>query len=486
MANPKDTRVFNLLSEMLGLQGEAFIGAVKEAVWVPGAVDQLADLIMRSLTPDDVAQLVGELPDEAEVMALIGRLLIGLNDHPDRLALGKAVITRAREIGSDAERYLSPYAWYPPVEAIEEIVVSPYRLHAASIIVRMKWGGQFTGIEAVWMIRYDASDVGEAYFVTDDAHRESFDEMLWWPISMDQALGLITAAGMLQSAVNERFPFESMTGVGLWMVLAGGREVVPWIDCAYALEHETLAAHEVVLAFLNALNNHDYLAAYALMDAKARPIEVLDYIGNKMQSQESGELWRLGVEVQRQSEIDAEVDAEGWYWVDRTMVRRHWNFVLGLDQDQHYRIQAQQVMEAEELSETILQQYLSRHPRYYAEVAVTDLEDLADVLDEPPIVLTEGVLYFSGGPEFDYRQPFDVGLATDLSGTILVEDAGVTMLLFHRDELSLRREIARLQDEEVIGEVFRTGTVTLIQEDDLKNAAADGFDVIDAMLQSFE
>lgn len=487
MARDKDDkskfRVLASLGEMLGLTGDAFINAMKEAVWVPGGVDQLADLIVRTLSPDEVARLVQELPDVPEVMALIGRLLIALNDRPDREALGRSVIQRARQLGSEALKYLSPYSWYPPVDQIEEILVSPYRLHAASLMMRMRWGGSYRGIEAIWLLRFSAGAIGEAYFITDAEQHEVFDEMAWKSLSMEEALSLITLVGMVQSAVNNRFPFDGLVGVGLWMVLAGGREVRPWIDSSYLLEQEPLSPVEVGLAYMNALNNDDFAASYDMLLEGARPDDILDYIQDKAQEAgHRGELWRLQAEVLEEHAEAVTLALHGWHRVEDRLVDRNTEVSLRRDDQGYWRIVRSHVTQEEPVKDADLAQYLVRHVRYFALMPVTDMEVLAELLPGPSSLDQEGVFHFSQGTDFDYRRPFDIGTANDLEWTLLADEPEYLMI-FARDEVTLRREVARLQQHRAAGEPDRLGTVDLPQQEVLRDLAEEG---LDALFEFFE
>lgn len=487
MARDKDDknkfRVLASLGQMLGLTGDAFINAMKEAVWVPGGVDQLADLIVRTLSPDEVARLVQELPDVPEVMALIGRLLIALNDRPDREALGRSVIQRARELGPDALKYLSPYSWYPPADHIEEILVSPYRLHAASLMMRMRWGGSYQGIEAIWLLRFSAGAIGEAYFITDVEQHQVFDEMAWKSLTMDEALSLITLVGMVQSAVNNRFPFDGMVGVGLWMVLAGGREVQPWIDSSYLLEQEPLSPIEVGLAYMNALNNDDFAAGYDMLMEDARPADILDYIRDKVQEAAGrGELWRLEAEVQEEQAEAVTLALHGWHRGEDGLVDRQTEVSLRRDDQGHWRIVRIRVTQEEPVNDEELAQYLARHIRYFALMPVMDMEVLADLLPGPSSLDQEGVFHFSQGTEFDYRRPFDIGTANDLEWTLLADEPEY-LIVFARDEVTLRREVARLQQNRAAGEPDRLGTVALPQQEVIRHLAEEG---LDALFEFFE
>ncbi len=490
MPNDRDDkgrfRVLPSLYEMLGLTSDAFVGAMKEAVWVPGGVDQLSDIIIRAFGQNELARIIQELPDIPEVMALIGRILIALNDYPERETLGQEVIARARQAGPAAIRYLSPYSWYPPVEEIREFLVSPYRLHAASLMMRMRWGGTFEGIEAVWVLRFAAGSSGEAYFVTDGAEQQAFDEMQWQPITMEDALGLITLVGLVQSAVNNQFPFDGMTGVGLWMVLAGGREVRPWIDASYALETEPLSAENAARAYVNALNNGDYAAAYDLLAPDARPDDILDYIEQESADMPAaGDLWRLDAETRVPADHRPTLVAEAWYWTDDQLWERQTEMEMVRDADQHWRIARIDVKSERALDESSVERYLGQYPRYYAILPIQDIEDLVDLLPAPPTRGGEGVVHFSDGPEFDYREPFDMGASRDVDWTIILGEPGYVMI-FARDELLLRRELTRLQDDEAVGDVARTGVVDLLTEDRIQRAAEDGPDALKGLLDRLD
>lgn len=478
-------RALKTIGDMLGLTGEPFKGAMREAVWVPGGVDQLADMIIRSLSSNDLVRLIDELPDFPEVMALIGRLLIALNDHPDREAVGHRVTARARVLGSEAMRFLSPHAWYPSAEHIDEILVTPYRLHGASVMVRMKWGGQFAGIEALWMLRFAAGLTGEVYFMNEEPDQGSFDDMLWQSITMDQALGLIALVGMVQSAVNNRSPFDDMTGVGLWMVLAGGREVRPWIDCSYALEHEPLDAVEVALVYVNALNSEDYLAAYDVLDTESRPQDVLAFIAGEVESLErQGTLWRLEVFSDECRETDADVKLYQWFWTGIAIEQRELSLHLRVDDQEHWRIQRVEALSATPLPDRVLQAYLTRHHRFYGLYSVSDIDALAHAMDMDPEYETESVVGFSSGPEFDYRRPFDIGNSSDLDWIVLLEGKG-ELLVFARDEILFRREVSRLQQQQLIGNALQTGTADLLRKEQMELTAEQGSEALGKLLETF-
>ena len=490
MPNDKSDRgrypVLSSLREMLGLQGDTFISAMKEAVWVPGGVDQLADIIIQSLSIEDQYRLAQELPDEPEVMALIGRLLIALNDHPKRQELGASVIKRAEKLGERATRFLSPYNWYPPVDQIRTILVSPYRLHGASIMMRMQWGGDFEGIEAVWMVRFAAGDLGEVYFLAEDTDKGPLNEMKWMEISMDQALSLITSVAMLQSSVNNGFPFDGMAGVGLWMVLAGDREVAPWIDAAYALEVDRLSAEETALAEMNAVSAGDYLAAYDLMDVCARPDDILEYIANKVEEAKTqGELWRLDASTALDTEKGTQVNVRAWYRTDSEIVDRSYLVRLGEDANGYWRITGLEQLAEEGLGETEVEQYLAHHPQYYAELEVVDMEEMADAMSEPPHGQTSNAVHFSAGPEFDYRQPYDLGRSRDMHWTVTMGD-DLAVLVWASNELSLRREVARLQEEGAAGSVIRTGVMDILMLDRVQDAADQGAEPVRILLDSLD
>ncbi|NMP20891.1 hypothetical protein [Sulfobacillus harzensis] len=481
-------RVLASLGQMLGLTGDAFVNAMKEAVWVPGGVDQLADLIVRTLSPDEVARLIQELPDVAEVMALIGRLLIALNDRPDREALGRSVIQRARQLGPEAVKFLSPYSWYPPVDQIQEILVSPYRLHAASLMMRMRWGGPYEGIEAIWLLRFSAGAIGEAYFVTDSEQQDVFKDMVWKTLTMDEALSLLTLVGMVQSAVNNRFPFDGMVGVGLWMVLAGGREVKPWIDGSYLLENEILTPLEVAMAYENARNNADYAACYDMLMDEARPTDILDYIAAQERDQaQTGDLWRLQGEILDESSDAVRVALHGWYRPDEEeLVERVTTALLRRDSQGYWRIAAMSVSEEGPVNDADLAQYLAMNPRYFALAPVEDMDALAELLPGPSSLQQQpGVFHFSQGMEFDYRRSFDIGSANDMEWTLMADEPQF-LLIFARDEVSLRRELARLEHEQAIGQPDRLGVVDLPGQEAMQDAAEEGVDALYDVMEEGE
>lgn len=486
MSNDKFDRggypVLSSLREMLGLEGDAFVSAMKEAVWVPGGVDQLADIIIRSLSPDDQCRLTQELPDEPEVMALIGRLLMALNEHPKRKELGESVMKRAKKLGERAQQYLSPDNWYPPVEDIRTILVSPYRLHAASIMMRMQWGGEFDGIEAMWMIRFAAGDSGEVYFITEDIDKEPLNEMRWMEISMDQALSLIASVSMVQSAVQNHFPFDGMVGVGLYAVLLGGCEVNPWVDSAYLLEAQSLTPQEVALAELNALGSDDYLAAYDLLDASARPGDVLQYLHEQVnESKTQGDLWRLDASLVVEEENYAVVSVRAWYRTDEEIVDRAYQMTLAPDANRFWRIIKMELVAEAGLEDAQLGQYLANHPRYYTELTVADMEVLAETMSDPPQGQSLNAVHFSSGPEYDYRRPYDIGTSRDMHWTVILGE-DITVLVWASNELSLRREIARLQDEGAVGEPLRSGVMDLLMLDVVQNAADEGPQQVELLL----
>lgn len=488
MSHDKDDtekfRVLSSLREMLGLEGDSFISAMREAVWVPGGVDQLADIIVRSLSTEDVYRLTRELPNEPEVMALVGRLLVTLNDHPEREALGQSVIARARKLGPKALHYLSPYSWYPPTDEIATILVSPYRLHSSSLMMRMQWGGSYDGIEAVWMIRFGAGDIGEAYFITEELDKAPFVDMKWVEVTMDEALSLITAVGMVQSAVNNRFPFDGMTGVGLWMVLAGGREVRPWIDGSFVLEAEELSPEEVALAEMNALNAGDFLAAYDLLMPEARPEDVLDYIGQQVAAMdETGDLWRLHNESAAVYDGRAILQLRAWYRVGDEMIDRILTLDLVRGSDGHWRIHQMDMLSEEAVEDSQIAQYLARHMRYYAVLSVYDMEGLAELLPGPPNQQTARAIHFSAGPDFDYRCAFDIGNSQDLMWTVILDQEN-HLIVVARDEIALRRETARLQDEQAVGETRRTGVIDLFTLEAAQHTAEDGVEAVERLLSS--
>lgn len=488
MSNDKSDKdgypVLSTLREMLGLEGDAFVSAMKEAVWVPGGVDQLADMIIRSLSPDDQYRLARELPDVPEVMALVGRLLIALNEHPSRKSLGDSVLERAHKLGPKAVHYLSPYSWYPPIDKIRTILVSPYRLHAPSIVMRMQWGGEFEGIEAVWMIRFASGDLGEAYFVTEETDKAPLDEMPWMEITMDQALSLITSVGLVQSAVNNRFPFDGMTGVGLWMVLAGGREVAPWVDAVFALESEALSPEETALAEINALSAADYLAAYDLLDPTGRPEDVLQYINDQVEAAKTqGELWRLDAGPAEQESGRARVVLRAWYRSEAGLLDRAYEMILGLDADSHWRIQRMDVVAEEAVAEDQVAQYLANNPRYYTQLRVHDMEELADSMSGPPVSQSDGAVHFSSGPDFDYRLAYDIGASQDLTWTVVL-DSDVSVVVWANNELLLRREVARLQEEGAAGDMLRSGVMDLFTLDQVQEAADNSSERLESLLES--
>lgn len=471
-------RVLASLGHMLGLTGDAFISAMKEAVWVPGGVDQLADLIIRTLSTDDVARLVQELPDVPEVMALVGRLLISLNDWPGRADLGQQVIERARAVGPDAVQYLSPYSWYPPVDQIEEILVSPYRLEGASLVLRMRWGGSYQGIEAVWLLRFGAGMVGDAYFITDPEQSTGFESMTWQPLTMDQALQLITLLGLVHSAVNDRFPFDGMVGVGLWMVLAGGREVRPWIDASFFLERDALSGVEVALAYGNALNNSDYAAAFDLLANGTRPDDILDYIRDAVEARkQAGDLWRLDAEVQDEGTDTLHLVLHGWYRTQAGLVARETAISVARDGAGQWRVSRVATTAEQAVPDRERDQYLAGNPRFYALLPVYRMEALADMLPGPSALQQEGVLFFAQGTDVDYRRPFDLGAANSMAWTLMSAESGY-LIVFARDEVSLRREVARLQQQQAVGEADRLGVVDLMGQEALQEAAASGLDAV--------
>lgn len=478
----KRPRILTALRDMLGLPGDAFLGAMKEAVWVPGGVDQLADIVVRSFSGEDLVRLIDELPDDPEMMALIGRILVTLSEHPDREALGQAVMERARAAGPKAVQYLSPYSWYPPKDQIEEILVSRHRLHDSHVTLRMRWGGEYQGIEAIWHISYAIGEVGEVYFVTEEASSSGYDESAWQTIDLDHALGLITAAGMVQSAVNNRFPFDGMTGVGLWMVLAGGREVIPWIDAAYALEHDEATARETVLAEGNALSAGDLLLAYDLLDPSLRPADVLDYIDEQMARRpELGRLWRLDVEPNIDEDRAARMTLYGWYLRDGAIWDRVMAVETARDADSHWRIRRWDVTSERPLPDADLDQYLTMHPRYFAVLPVYDLESLAELLPETSEQLHDGVLAFASGNAADYLKPYDVATSQAMLWMVMLEDDGQVVVVAS-DELSLRREVQHLAEQGAAGEPYQTGMMNLMDVEQLKAAAKEGPEALASLL----
>ncbi len=477
-------QVLNTLREMLGLEGDAFISAMREAVWVPGGVDQLADLIVRSLSPDDQYRLTEELPDVPEVMALTGRLLLALNTHPGRQALGQEILQRARKVGPEALRYLSPYTWYPPVDQIRTVLVSPYRLHAPSLMLRMQWGGEFEGVEAVWMIRFGAGDLGEVYFVTDDTEKAPFEEMQWIELTMEKALSLITSAGLVSSAVSNHFPFDGMTGVGLWMVLAGGREVAPWIDSAYALEMEPLSAKQAALAELNALNVGDFLAAYDLLDPENRLQDVLKYIEETAaERSQQGELWRLDSGPVTETGDTATLVLRGWYRQGSHMVDRAWETDLRRDGEGHWRVRRMDVVSEETVNEDHVDQYLRNHPRYFAQLAIEDMENLAELMPGPPDGQTDRAVHFSSGPDFDYRNPYDIAQSQDVNFTIVLDDEAFA-IVWASNEILLHREISRLQEQGAAAEVILSGVTDLVTAERIQDATDEGSQAVNRLLRA--
>jgi hypothetical protein len=486
MSNDKSDRggrpVLTTLREMLGLEGEAFIGAMKEAVWVPGGVDQLADMIIRSLSVEDQYRLTRELPDVPEVMALIGRLLLALNDHPRRKDLGAEVIARAQQLGQQAINYLSPYSWYPPVDKIKSIRVSPTRLESSTITLRMQWGDEYEGIEAVWVIRFAAGELGEVYFSTDEADAEGLDELPWMTLDMDQALSLITAAGMVQSAVNSRFPFDGMAGVGLWMVLAGGREVRPWIDGSFELEAHPLGPQEVALAEVNALSAGDYLAAYDLCHADWRNEDVLEYIAERIKERPAtGELWRLDAGPVEQKGGAPSVTLRAWYRVDEGLVDRAYEVDLLADEAGRWRIARMDLIQEGSVDEAERDQYLANNLRYYAQLPVLDMEELAELMPGAPVSQSGGAVHFVSGADVDYRHPYDIAKRQDLTWTVNL-NGDITILVSASDEILLRREVQRLQDEDAAGDILGSGTLDLALLDQISEAANEGADRLEHLL----
>ncbi len=480
----KRSRVLTALREMLGLPGDAFLGAMKEAVWVPGGVDQLADIVVRSFASEDLVRLIDELPDEPEMFALMGRILVTLSEHSEREDLGQEVMERARNAGPKAVQYLSPYSWYPPKDQIEEILVSYHRLHDSHVTLRMRWGGEYEGIEAIWHISYAIGEVGEVYFVTEEASSSGYDDAAWQPVDLDHALGLITAAGMVQSAVNNRFPFDGMIGVGLWMVLAGGREVIPWIDAAYALERDMPTAREVVLAEGNALSAGDLLLAYDLLDPSLRPNDVLDYIDEQMTRRpDLGRLWRLDVEPNIDEDRAARMTLYGWYLRDGAVWDRVMAVEAARDAASHWRIRRWDITSERRLPDADLNQYLSMHPYYFAALPVYDLEALAELLPETSESLHEGVLAFTTGEATDYLKPYDVATSQTMLWMVMLEDDGQVVIVAS-DELSLRREIQHLGDQGATGDAQQTGTLNLMDVERLKDAAKEGPEALAALLGS--
>lgn len=488
MSNDKVDRggrpVLTTLREMLGLEGDAFIDAMKDAVWVPGGVDQLADMIIRSLSVEDQYRLTRELPDVPEVMALVGRLLLALNEHPRRKELGAEVIARAQKLGEQAFNYLSPYSWYPPADKIESIRVTPTRLESSTVMMRMQWGGEFSGIEAVWVVRFAAGELGEVYFSADDSDTAALDKMTWLTLTMDQALSLITAAGMVQAAANNRFPFDGMAGVGLWMVLAGGREVQPWIDGSYELQATALTSQEVALAEVNALNAGDYLAAYDLGHPDRRSSDVLEYISECIsRGAENGELWRLDAGPVVEEKGTASGNLRTWYRVGERLVDRAYAVELTTDEAGRWRILRRELIQEQPVDEAELSQYLTNNLRYYAQLPVADMEELAELMPGAPISQSGGAVHFATGSEVDYRRPYDIAQGQELTWTVNL-NGDLTILVAAGDEILLRREITRLQDEGAVGEIQRSGTLDLTLIEKIREAANDGADHLDHLLDT--
>lgn len=489
MSNDKSDRggrpVLTTLREMLGLEGEAFTAAMKEAVWVPGGVDQLADMIIGSLSVEDQYRLTRELPDVPEVMALIGRLLIALNDHPKRQALGEEVISRAQRLGDSAIQYLSPHSWYPAAEKIRTVLVSPTRLVSSTLVLRMLWGDEFEGIEAVWLLRFAAGDRGEVYFSTDDADKSDLDEMSWMTLTMKDALRLIAAVEMVQSATSKHFPFDGMAGVGLWMVLTRGRDVRPWIDGSYALQAEPVSPQEVALAALNALNAGDYLAAYDLQHPNLRPPDILEYLQHCTDERpRSGDLWRLDAgPVDERNGGAAAVMVRAWFQSAAGLIDRAYDVELTCDEAGHWRITRLDLVDEQAVGDSARDQYLANHLRYYVQLPVLDMEELADLMPGSPVSQSGGAVHFVAGPDMDYRRPYDVARSQELTWTVNL-NSNLNILVSGSNELLLRREVVRLQSEGAVGDIVRSGTMNLDIMDKIQEAATNGSDRLTDLLDA--
>jgi hypothetical protein len=242
----------------------------------------------------------------------------------------------------------------------------------------------------------------------------------------------------------------------------------------------------VALAELNALGSDDYLAAYDLLDASARPGDVLQYLHEQVnESKTQGDLWRLDASLVVEEENYAVVSVRAWYRTDEEIVDRAYQMTLAPDANRFWRIIKMELVAEAGLEDAQLGQYLANHPRYYTELAVADMEVLAETMSDPPQAQSLNAVHFSSGPEYDYRRPYDIGTSRDMHWTVILGE-NITVLVWASNELSLRREIARLQDEGAVGEPLRSGVMDLLMLDVVQNAADEGPQQVELLLGAAE
>ncbi len=455
--------ILGWLGDMLGLEEESLIWALKEAIQVPGGIDEIADLIIQNVSFADQIRLARELPEEPEVFALLGRLLVALQRHPGSFSLRTLVLARARRLGEPALQHLSPRSWYPDTEQIRTVWVSPDRLSSPFMMMRMQWGGEFEGLEALWLLRFGEGERSDAYFVAGDDETNRFAEMPWMELSLPQALSLIASTVLVQSAVEGAIAFDSMVGLGLWMALGGNGDVPPWVEGLHELQAQPLDAADTARMEFHALNAKDYLAAHSVLDPRLRPTELLSAIRcGRRQEEERGELWRLDSVLEEVADGQAVVHVEAWYKQAGDVVRCRYEVRLHRVDEGPWLIWQLEVLGEEGVDIRQVERYLERHPRYWAQLNVLDLQELARVLSATVKSGNPSGLHFGSDSTLDYRLAFDIGSHAPLHWTV-VPGEEARLLVWARDELLLRREVVRLQEEGAVGEMLRSGMMDLVQ-----------------------
>lgn len=459
MSHRDRPRMLRSLGEVLGLDSDSFISAMKEAVWVPGAVDQLADVIARTLSLDDIRWLLNDLPEEPEMMALVGRLLLLLNDQPDYQLLAERVRLRAQQLGPTAQQFFSSTSWYPPVSEIARVLVTPTRLQSPSMMMRMQWGANYQGIEVVWLLRFDANARTEAYFISDASDRDTTEQHPWQTISRNQAVSLLGALMLARQQESGQMAFDGMVARGLWLELCQGKPVKPWIDAAYALQSDPLSIEQVAIAAIEAADVGDFLAVYSLFAIPSRDKDILSFLtGQQDLWARRGRLWRLAVKSSEVQSSTATVVLQGWFRLHNRTMQGTFAITLMEDRPGQWKIRD---IEQRAWGPWVLEEeraYCTGHPRYWAQMSVEHMGFLGESMPGLPIRQRQDALYFAHEVMPDYRVPYDLATRQDLGWIVLPQDNLVVILA--SDEILLHRDIERLRDNGSTSGLDRTGIIT--------------------------
>ncbi len=461
--------------QFLGVSQAEFVRALTQAEHVPGAIDSLVDSIRALLTPNEIAQVIRELASMPAAFSLIGRIE-GLYPSDFRI---QREIERFHRIailrGEKMVDMWSPKHWYPPLEDIQQVLVTRHRMQGSSILIRMAWGEEYDGVQALWMVRYDGTGLPSLNFVVDQdlLSQEPLD---WTHVSLDEALGLMETARLMQS-IRSPYSIEdaNCAAVNFWRALTQDKTPTELVDWAYRLEGQEMTPEKVAFVFVHAKTQGDLVLVYDLLTESERPKSLKEYLKNQWTQFE-------GYDVVKTELTASQTLADGrrrviiTVWDNNGQGLEQYQFRLGLMQDDRGQWRVHSVKESihrpAEVTEntralTSLSVPVGFFPLLRAEEFHLDLPGAVPAY-ESPLVVT-----FVAGQDMDYQMPLDLSLQWRYRWSVVENSYVILMAL--TDEL-YQIEMERLKGMGRIGAPLHEDTVRFLDIEELLAMAEDGID----------